>query len=157
MNNKAKHQVVRKTKARQITPVAIIVLRNEQGEFLLTDRVERDPDDKGVVEGADFWQLPGGGVEIGESVEEAAIREGQEELGLDLEAVEILPKVYTALRSHWHGLLVPVICRMKDPTQQICLNHESSKYQWVHLADSSQLNSFPETYDIMKRAAHYAA
>lgn len=144
-------------KTKHITPVAIIVLQNEAGEFLLTDRVERDPDDTGIVEGTDFWQLPGGGVEVGESIEEAAIREGKEELGLDLEAVGILPNLYTALRSHWHGLLIPVICKQSVPSQQIELNHESSQYQWIHLEEAKDLNSFPETYDIMKRAQEYSS
>ncbi len=144
-------------KTKHITPVAIIVLTNEAGEFLLTDRAERDPDDRDVVKGDDFWQLPGGGVEVGESVEDAAVREGQEELGLSLEAVSTLPKIYTALRSHWHGLLIPVICKQTDPSQQIHLNHESSIYQWVSLEDASDLNSFPETYDIMKRAQEYSS
>lgn len=146
-----------KPKTKHITPVAIIVLRNESGAFLMTDRVERDPLDAGVVVGDDFWQLPGGGIEIGESVEDAAVREGKEELGLDLEAIGTLPKIYTALRSHWHGLLIPVLCKQIDPTQEIRLNHESSIHQWVQLDQASALNSFPETFDIMKRAHEYSS
>lgn len=141
-----------KTRAKHITPVAVIVLRNEHGEFLMTDRVERDPDDVGVVEGADFWQLPGGGVEVGETIEEAAVREAQEELGIEVEPIAIVPKVYSALRSHWHGLLIAVVCRKSDPNAKINLNHESSKYQWVTLEQARSINSFPETYDIMQRA-----
>ncbi len=141
-----------KTRAKHITPVAVIVLRNEHGEFLMTDRVERDPDDVGVVEGADFWQLPGGGVEVGETIEEAAVREAQEELGIEVVPLSTIPKVYSALRSHWHGLLIAVVCRKSDPNAKINLNHESSKYQWVTLEQARSINSFPETYDIMQRA-----
>lgn len=141
-----------KTRAKHITPVAVIVLRNEHGEFLMTDRVERDPDDAGIVEGADFWQLPGGGVEVGETIEEAAVREAQEELGIEVVPLSTIPKVYSALRSHWHGLLIAVVCRKSDPNAKINLNHESSKYQWVTLEQARSINSFPETYDIMQRA-----
>lgn len=146
-----------KPKTKHITPVAIIVLRDTSGKFLMTDRIERDPDDRDVVKGDDFWQLPGGGVEVGETVEDAAIREGKEELGLDLEAISIVPKVYAGLRSHWHGLLIPVLCKKIDPTQSIVLNHESSQYKWVSLEEATTLNSFPETYDIMKRAQEYSS
>ena len=146
-----------KPKTNHITPVAIIVLRNEAGEFLLTDRVERDPDDRDVVKGDDFWQLPGGGVEIGETVEEAAVREGKEELGIELEAISVVPKIYSGLRSHWHGLLIPVLCRKVQTDQAIKLNHESSKFQWVTLECAQTLNSFPETFDMMKRAQEYSS
>lgn len=141
------------TRAKHITPVAIIVLRNEHGEFLMTDRVESDPEDAGIVVGHDFWQLPGGGIEVGETVEEAAVREAQEELGITVVPVSTIPKVYSTLRTHWHGLLIAVVCRKSDPTTEINLNHESSKYQWVTLEQARSLNSFPETYDILQRAA----
>ena len=37
-----------------------------------------------------FWTPPGGFVELGESTEEAALREGQEEVGLPLELIGLL-------------------------------------------------------------------
>ena len=38
-----------------------------------------------------LWSLPGGHVEIGETIEEAAIREAKEEAGYDIEVGEALP------------------------------------------------------------------
>jgi 8-oxo-dGTP diphosphatase len=55
--------------------VAVGVLVNQDGEFLLTSR----PVGK-VFEG--YWEFPGGKVEAGESVEEALARELFEELGI---------------------------------------------------------------------------
>lgn len=45
-----------------------------------------------------FWTTPGGGLEPGETHEQAAIREAREELGLDLAPAEIGPWVWTRER-----------------------------------------------------------
>ncbi|WP_028782067.1 NUDIX hydrolase [Thalassobacillus devorans] len=57
---------------RHIVSAAAIVL-NDEGELLLI---------KGPKRG---WEMPGGQVEIGESLIEAAIRETKEECGLEIE------------------------------------------------------------------------
>lgn len=53
--------------------VAKVVVRSDKGNVLLAKSSYKKS-----------WQMPGGGVENGESPEEAAIRETQEELGLAL-------------------------------------------------------------------------
>ncbi|WP_054957912.1 NUDIX domain-containing protein [Paenibacillus dakarensis] len=40
----------------------------------------------------DFWTLPGGGVEEGESYEEAAVREAKEEVNLEIKIIRLLFK-----------------------------------------------------------------
>lgn len=66
---------------RPITEVAVGVLINAQGEFLLTSR----PVGK-VYEG--YWEFPGGKLEAGETVEQALRRELQEEIGITIEAAQ---------------------------------------------------------------------
>jgi 8-oxo-dGTP pyrophosphatase MutT (NUDIX family) len=61
--------------------VTLIIVQDE--EILLIDRQRN---------GRSYYVLPGGGVEPGESLAQAAIREAQEELSL---AVELGPLLYT--------------------------------------------------------------
>jgi 8-oxo-dGTP diphosphatase len=53
---------------------ARLVLLDENGRVLLFRHLQKD--------GNSFWAPPGGGVEPGETFEEAALREAEEELGL---------------------------------------------------------------------------
>ncbi|MER1957152.1 MAG: NUDIX hydrolase [Solibacillus sp.] len=63
------------TPPKHIVSAATIVL-NEQNEILLI---------KGPMRG---WEMPGGQVEEGESLKEAAIRETKEETGIDVEIIK---------------------------------------------------------------------
>ena len=63
------------TPPKHIVSAATIVL-NEQNEILLI---------KGPMRG---WEMPGGQVEEGESLKEAAIRETKEEAGIDVEILK---------------------------------------------------------------------
>src|SRR5215472_17335933 len=69
--------------ANSIVPSVNVAVTNEMGELLLIRRSDNDN-----------WALPGGGVDIGESLAQAAVRETREETGVDCE-VTGLSGVYT--------------------------------------------------------------
>ncbi|MGI8446709.1 MAG: NUDIX hydrolase [Streptosporangiaceae bacterium] len=70
-------------RATSIVPSANVAVTNEAGEVLLIRRTDNGN-----------WALPGGAVDLGESLSHAAIRETKEETGVDCE-VTGLSGIYT--------------------------------------------------------------
>jgi ADP-ribose pyrophosphatase YjhB (NUDIX family) len=81
-------------------PVACAIPRDEDGNVILLRR--------GFEPGAGLWTFPGGFVDLGESVEEAARREVREELEIDID-LERLVGVYS--RAEDRVLLVVFAAR----------------------------------------------
>ncbi len=58
--------------ANSIVPSVNVVVTNDKGEILLIKRSDNDN-----------WALPGGAIDLGESLTQAAIRETKEETGIE--------------------------------------------------------------------------
>ncbi|WP_328237990.1 NUDIX hydrolase [Shouchella miscanthi] len=61
-----------------ILPGSVVLIVNHQGELLLENRKDGG------------WGLPGGLMELGESLEQTAVREVKEETGLDVRNLQLL-------------------------------------------------------------------
>ncbi|MFW1985248.1 NUDIX hydrolase [Acinetobacter guillouiae] len=72
------------------------------------------------------WGLPGGGLDQGETVHDALIRECQEELGCDV-SIEYLSGVYYHAAVNSHAFMFR--CKLQND-QSINLSDEHSEYRW---------------------------
>lgn len=80
-------------------------------------------------DGLGFWELPGGGLEYGETPHEALIRELKEETNLD---IKILKPVYTftAIRPLYQTVGIGFLT---IPTHdQVIISDEHTEYKFVH-------------------------
>lgn len=133
-----------------IYPMAYIVLY-ENGKFLLTQR-RADEEDDPVFDKK--WQLPGGGLEIGENIKPLVQREAQEELGIDVDLKRTL--AITEVISHredWHRLCMAFLCKRSDPNQQVVVNKESYGYGWYSIEEAARLDLMPQTLEILEYIA----
>jgi len=80
----------KKDDSKRLTSRGLLVLTNEKGEqcLALVHRLKPKKENPDIID--DFYVTPGGGVEEGERVEETAMREIKEELGIDSEVIKLL-------------------------------------------------------------------
>lgn len=112
--------------------VAVAVIRNTKGEILLT---RRHPE----AHQGGFWEFPGGKVEVGESLEEALVREIFEELSLKVIAHRGLLQV-----EHDYGdkRVLLDVCEVTDfiGEPQAC---ENQPMRWVAVQELANY-AFPK-------------
>ena len=96
---------------------------------------------------ADMWEFPGGKIELGESREEALIREVKEELELDINNLEYLTTVEYDY-PNFHLTMHCFICEICGG--ELVLNaHNDAK--WVSLEELSTQKLVPADVEVVEK------
>lgn len=80
------------------------------------------------------WGLPGGGLDQGETIHQALLRECHEEIGCEV-SIDYLSGVYVHTAVNSHAFIFR--CHLKG--QSIQLSDEHSEYQWFDLDQLSNV------------------
>jgi 8-oxo-dGTP pyrophosphatase MutT (NUDIX family) len=125
-----------------LVPAASVIVVNAAGQVLLQQRVDND-----------MWALPGGKMELGESLAECGIRETKEETGIDIDIIGIVG-TYTNPKhvfSYDDGEVRQEfsICLLGKPIGGTpSISDESHEVSWF---DPDEIDSLPMVASIRRR------
>ncbi len=112
---------------RPIASVGAIILREDN--VLLVKR--------GVEPSAGLWSIPGGAIELGETAQDALVREVKEETGLEVEPEEVVEVFNTILeergRVQYHYVIIDYLCRYVSG--EIAPASDVEDARWVSITD----------------------
>ena len=106
------------------------------------------------------WSIPGGLLEVGETLRACAEREVREETGLAVEIGELLGVFDRVVPDadgyiHYHYVLIDFLCRRISG--ELCAGDDADEARWFALADLSTLGLAAETEKVIRLAFDKAA
>jgi ADP-ribose pyrophosphatase YjhB (NUDIX family) len=99
------------------------------------------------------WSIPGGVVELGERVEDAARREVREEVGLEIDDLKLLG-VYDSIimdsngSVRYHYVIIEYLAEAKSTDVKPSI--EVAEYRWVTIEDIDKLDTTPSLRELIR-------
>jgi ADP-ribose pyrophosphatase YjhB (NUDIX family) len=121
-------------KANSLVPSVNVVVVNDVGEILMIRRTDNDN-----------WAVPGGAIDLGESVGQAAVRETREESGVECEITGIVgiysdPKHVILYTSNGEARQeFSIVLTARPLSGQPTPSSESSEVRWVSVSEVRDL------------------
>jgi 8-oxo-dGTP diphosphatase len=99
------------------------------------------------------WSIPGGVLEVGEFVREAAVREAREETGLIVEPGELLGVYDRVLRDagnrvQYHYVLIDFLCRVVGG--ELRAGSDAAEVRWFTRKELAALNLAEDTQEVIQ-------
>ncbi|MCI8277196.1 MAG: NUDIX domain-containing protein [Clostridia bacterium] len=104
------------------------------GAFILNDNNELLLQKRAVPAEKDHWCIPGGRLELFETLENAVIREAKEETDLDIEVLKIMGVCNHIIKeeeAHW--IATSYLCKIKNGEPKIMEPDKASDMKWFSL------------------------
>jgi 8-oxo-dGTP diphosphatase len=129
---------------RPLIGVIVVVLKDD--EVLLVQRA-KEPHQG-------WWGLPGGAVELGESLFNAAIREVKEETGVTIApfaVVDIKEVIQYDAKKRVEYHYCPIIIGAEWVKGKVKAGSDAAAARWVAIEEIGALSSFPDTAKIVQK------
>jgi ADP-ribose pyrophosphatase YjhB (NUDIX family) len=133
--------------ANSMVPSVNVVIENDAGEILMIERSDNGN-----------WAVPGGAIDLGESMSQAAVRETKEETGIECEIVDVIgiytdPKHIIFYTSNGEARQeFSILLRGRATGGQPTTSSESTQVHWVPQAEIGGLQM---DRSMQRRIAHY--
>lgn len=100
------------------------------------------------------WSIPGGVLEVGEMIREAAVREAREETGLIVAPGELLGVYDRILRDpehrvQYHYVLIDFLCRPIGG--ELVAASDAAEVRWFEREELPSLNLAEDTQDVIRK------
>jgi ADP-ribose pyrophosphatase YjhB (NUDIX family) len=100
------------------------------------------------------WSIPGGVLEVGELVREAAVREAREETGLTVEPSDLLGVYDRILRNpaqrvQYHYVLIDFLCRRV--AGDLSAASDAAEVRWFSREELAALRLAEDTLDVIQK------